>query len=370
MSTIFKQISAGYSRSLVLLDDNTGWAWGNIGRTAAPASADAPWASICGSGPLEIGHNRYAQPLPQLLNPSSPYAYLTDAINELMALDARGQVDMVATITSLSSGAVCSPVAGIPVGMKQVCANETASYALDSSGKVWSWGSNFQRQLGRQSDAVLNQPPAKIEALPTITHLATGKNHTLALSDKGEVWAWGANTAGQLGQGNLNSFVRPARVMINTPIRSIAAGDTHSLAIDANGRLYAWGSNNLGQLGPVMSAKLAGYSPSPVRVQLGFKLKQIDAGMHYTVALSEQKELYAWGWNGMGQLSDATVVSTNQATKISGLSRVREISAGAFHVLALSDKGLYVWGDNRNSACGISATQATLVKKPNLITFA
>ena len=369
MTTIFKQISAGYSRSLALLDDNRCWAWGNIGRTDAPASI-APWAAICGSGPKEIGHNRFAQPLPQLLNPNTPYKFITDAIGELMALDIHGRVDMVSTTTSLDSGAACSPISGIPSGMKQVCANETASYALDVSGRVWSWGSNFQGQLGRQSDAVLNQTPARIEVLPKITHLATGKNHALALSDKGEVWAWGANTAGQLGQGNLNSLPRPARVLINTPIGSIAAGDTHSLAIDVNGRLYAWGSNNLGQLGPVMSSKLTGYFASPVRVQLGFKLKQIDAGMHYTVALSEQKELYAWGWNGMGQLSDATVVSTNQATKISGLSRVREISAGAFHVLALSDKGLYVWGDNRNSACGISATQATLVKKPNLITFA
>ncbi len=369
MTNTFKQISAGYSRSLALLADNTSWAWGNIGRTDALAST-APWAAICGSGPQEIGHNRFAQPLPQLLNPNIPYTYITDAIGELMALDIHGRVDMVATLTSLSSGAACSPIAGIPGGMKQVCANETASYALDSSGRVWSWGSNFQGQLGRQSDEVLNQAPAKIETLPKITHLATGKNHTLALSDKGEVWAWGANTAGQLGQGNLNSLTKPARVLINTSIRAIAAGDTHSLAIDANGRLYAWGSNNLGQLGTLMSSKLVRYSSSPLRVQLGFKLKQVDAGMHYTIALSDQGELYAWGWNGMGQLGESTVDSTNQATKISTLNQVREISAGAFHALALNDKGLYAWGDNRNSACGISFAQTEIVKKPNFVTFA
>ena len=369
MATIFKQISAGYSRSLILLDDQKGWAWGNIGRIDAPAST-APWAAICGSAPQEIGHNRFAQPLPQLLNPNVPYTFITDAISELMALDSHGRVDMVATTTSLESGAAYSPISGIPSGMKQVCANETASYALDVSGKVWSWGSNFQGQLGRQSDTVLNQPPAKIETLPKITHLATGKNHTLALSDKGEVWAWGANTAGQLGQGNLNSLSKPARVLINTAIRAIAAGDTHSLAIDTNGRLYAWGSNNLGQLGSIMSSKLVGFSARPVRVQLGFKLRQVDAGMHYTIALSDQGELYAWGWNGMGQLGESTVHSTNQATKISDLKRVREISAGAFHALALNEKGLYAWGDNRNSACGISSTQAEVVKRPNLIKFA
>lgn len=216
----------------------------------------------------------------------------------------------------------------------------------------------------------MNQSPAKIEALPTIASLATGKNHTLALTSKGEVWAWGANTAGQLGQGNLSTLTRPARVQINTPIKVIAAGDTHSLAIDFNGRLYAWGSNNLGQLGPVMSSKLAGFSARPVRVRLSFKLQSIDAGMHYTIALSEQGEVYAWGWNGMGQLGDSAVQSSSVPIKILGLNRVREISAGAFHVLALGDKGLFAWGDNRNSACGISSNQAEIVKKPHSITFA
>jgi alpha-tubulin suppressor-like RCC1 family protein len=370
MANTFKQISAGYSRSLALLQDNTGWAWGNVGRSADADSAVTPWAAICGSSPQEIGHNRFAQPLPQLLNPDLPYLYLTDAINGLMALDIHGQVDMVASSTSLITGAAHAPITGIASGMKQICANETASYALDSSGKVWSWGSNFQGQLGRQSDAVLNQPPAKIETLPKITHLATGKNHTLALSDRGEVWAWGANAAGQLGQGNLKPLTTPARVLINTAILAIAAGDTHSLAIDANGHLYAWGSHNKGQLGPIMSSQLIGFSASPLRVKLGFKLKQVDAGMHYTIALSDQGELYAWGWNGMGQLGESAVNATNRATKISDLKRVREISAGAFHALALNDRGLYAWGDNRNSACGISSAQAEVVKKPNLISFA
>ena len=277
---------------------------------------------------------------------------------------------MLATATSLSSGATYSPVNGIPNGMKQVCANETASYALDALGKVWSWGSDFQGQLGRPSDGSLNQSPAEIEALPVITSIAAGKNHTLALSNKGEVFAWGANTAGQLGQGNLSALTRPTRVVINTPIRVIAAGDTHSLALDINGRLYAWGSNNLGQLGPIMPSNLAGFSSRPVRVKLGFRVKKIDAGMHYTVALSEQGEVYAWGWNGMGQLGESVVDSGNTPIKILGLNRVQEISAGAFHVLALSDKGLFAWGDNRNSACGISSNQTEIIKKPHLITFA
>ncbi len=369
MTTIFKQITAGYSRSLALFKDDKAWAWGNIGRVESSNSEDLPLASVCGSGPTEIGHNRYAQPTPQLLNPDTPFIFVADALNGLIVLDAQGQVIKVASVTSLKSGAASSVVSGLSDGMQQVCGNEGASYAVNASGNIWSWGNNFQGQLGRSSKQALSQSPEKIETLTKIISVAPGKNHTLALTNKGEVWAWGANGAGQLGQGHLNSLAEPTRVRINAPIHSIAAGDTHSLALDTNGNLYAWGSNNCGQLGPLQSSKKIGWSPFPVRVPLGFKLKQADAGMHYTVGLSDQGEVYAWGWNSFGQLGGSTSKMTSKPTKISGIAQVERISAGAFHALALNSTGLYAWGDNRNSACGIASTQVASVTKPNLIKF-
>jgi alpha-tubulin suppressor-like RCC1 family protein len=172
-----------------------------------------------------------------------------------------------------------------------------------------------------------------------------------------------------LGQGNLNSLNEPARVIINSPIRSIAAGDTHSLALDNSGNLYAWGSNNCGQLGPLQSTKKIDWSPSPVHVPLGFKLQQVDAGMHYTVALTDQGEVYAWGWNSFGQLGNSAAKLTSRPTRIFGMTRVEQISAGAFHALAINSNGLYAWGDNRNSACGVALTDAAVVTKPKLIKF-
>ena len=141
------------------------------------------------------------------------------------------------------------------------------------------------------------------------------------------------------------------------------------MAVDDKGRLYAWGSNNLGQLGPV-TTKTLGWSSKPVSVPLNYKVKQVDAGMHFTIALSEQGDVYAWGWNGMGQLGDSVLKSTSKPTKIAGLGRVSKISAGPFHALALNVNGLYAWGDNRNAACGVPSNRATVVTKPNLITFA
>jgi alpha-tubulin suppressor-like RCC1 family protein len=365
-----KQFSAGYSRSVVLFDNEKAWAWGNIGRVESTSSDDLPLASVCGSGPLEIGHNRYAQPIPQLLNPDSSYIFIADALNGLMVLDSQGQTMKVASVTSLKSGAATLIVAGLFDGMHQVCGNESASYAIDGQGQVWSWGNNFQGQLGRLTSAdSLSQAPARIKSLSNVMSVAAGKNHALALTERGEVWAWGANSAGQLGQGDLNSLNEPTRVRINSRIRSIAAGDTHSLALDYSGNLYAWGSNNCGQLGPLQSSKKVDWSSFPVRVPLSFKLQQVDAGMHYTLALTDQGEVYAWGWNSFGQLGTSSAKMTGRPTRISGITRAEKISAGAFHALALHSNGLYAWGDNRNSACGIASTQAAVVTKPNLIKF-
>jgi hypothetical protein len=62
MANTFKQISTGYSSSLALLQYNSAWAWGNVGRSADAASAVIPWVAICASCPQEIGHNRSVQP--------------------------------------------------------------------------------------------------------------------------------------------------------------------------------------------------------------------------------------------------------------------------------------------------------------------
>lgn len=369
MTTTFKQISAGHSRSLVLLGDDSAWAWGNVGRIDRASSADDPLAAICGFGPLEIGQNRYSQPLPQWLNPELPIAYLTDTVHGLLALDPQGRAARLAAATSLKTGAAYSVIAGLADPLQQVCGNETARYGIDNSKHLWSWGSNFQGQLGRMSEATLNQPPAKVDGLPQLERIVVGKSHVLALTAKGEVWAWGANAAGQLGQGHLTELTQPTRVRINAKICSIAAGDTHSLALDDNGRLYAWGSNHCGQLGPLKNT-LPGWAPKPTRIPLSFKLKQVGAGMHFSVALTDQREVYAWGWNGMSQLGEAAEKMTNQPQAIAGLGDVDKISVGSFHTLALNPNGLYAWGDNRNSACGLSSNRSAVVAKPNRITFA
>ena len=356
------QISAGRDRSVVLASDGMAHGWGGIKRLGATLPPGYP-GDLCIASPTEIGHKRYAQPVPQALNPHHPVAALADGYIETLAVQRSGTVLSYQPVVS-DQGAACAEIGGLPPAPRQVALTETASFALYADGTVWSWGLRAHGQLGREAAASL-EGPAPITALASIAMLATGNGHVLALDTKGQVWTWGANAAGQLGTGGLAENAVPTRLQLPARIQRIAAGDTHSFAIDGTGRLWGWGSNNFGQTGDLS----AQYSSVPVRISTGFAVAQIDAGMYYTVATSTQGDVFAWGWNGMGQLAQKEVTFSAKPVRVKGLSRVTQLAAGVGHTLALNTEGVFAWGDNRASACGAFPSVAVQVT-PHRVSFA
>ncbi|MFZ0035491.1 MAG: LamG-like jellyroll fold domain-containing protein [Sedimentisphaerales bacterium] len=149
-----------------------------------------------------------------------------------------------------------------------------SSYALDKNGNVWAWGNNAGNtydpsgQLGhgyydsdphstpvRVLKGEMPMPPTE-NFLKNIIAISAGNEHVLALDNTGNVWAWGNNENGRLGDGTYTNRYTPVQVKkINaqsgflTDIFYIDAGLYHSLAIDKNGNFWAWGSNANSQLG-------------------------------------------------------------------------------------------------------------------------
>ena len=274
---------------------------------------------------------------------------------------------------SKEAGAEHTEVAGLPPSATQVALTESGGFALYVNGTVWSWGMRANRQLGRETSSSLParvETPAAIAGLPPIAMLAAGHGHVLAVGRNGTVWSWGANSAGQLGTGSLGERTMPAKVSLPAHIKTVAAWDTHSFAVDDMGRLWGWGSNNFGQTGEALTSKLAAaYFIKPQRIKTGFPVAFIDAGMFYTVATSAQGEVFAWGWNGMGQIGQEGVAFSAQPLRVKPLRNVTRLAVGVGHTLALNDAGLFAWGDNRSSACGAFPSTAVQVK-PRAVSFA
>ena len=130
-----------------------------------------------------------------------------------------------------------------------------AQHSIVAAGDaLFVWGNNAHGQLG--CGEVHEKPvcaPMMLRWLEnvTVTQLTCGDHHSIVVTNQSTVYAWGCNTHGQLGLGDLKLRSRPVRVdrLWGIPIVNVAAGGEHSLAVTTNGMLFTWGSNKHGQLG-------------------------------------------------------------------------------------------------------------------------
>lgn len=233
----------------------------------------------------------------------------------------------------------------------EVAAGYYHTLARKADGSVWAWGSNANKQLGQQGAngyTTRSATPLQISGLGSVTQLAAGGYHSLALRNDGTVLAWGANSYGQSGNNDaaVTKQATPAAVPGLTNVTALAAGWGHSLALDGNGRVWGWGSNTYRQLG-VVSGDTSVYRP--VALTGLPRIQAVAAGGYHSLALAADGTVWAWGQNLRGQLG-MQGASDAPPAPIPGLGKVRAIAAGYQHSLALTeDGGVWAWGEAMGS---------------------
>ena len=136
-----------------------------------------------------------------------------------------------------------------------IAAGQQFSLALLADGTVWGWGYNGLGQLGTTAGTCPDgQPcvrtPHQIDGIDSVAAIATGIFHVVALKRDGSVWTWGFNYYGQLGTGSTAySSPTPTRVDGLPAIRSVGSGRTFSFALAVTGETFAWGNNSSGEFG-------------------------------------------------------------------------------------------------------------------------
>jgi alpha-tubulin suppressor-like RCC1 family protein len=224
-------------------------------------------------------------------------------------------------------------------GIKSIAAGNSYTLALTESGEVYAWGLNDSGRLGL-GDTENRLTPTKVPGLTKVKAIAAGGGHALALTESGEVYAWGLNY-GELGLGDTEDRLTPTKVPGLSVVKAIAAGLSHSLALTETGEVYAWGINNYGQLGLGDSQDRL----TPTKIPGLARVKAIAAGWDYSLALTESGEVYTWGSNNLGRLGLADTQDRLTPTRVPGLTTIKAIAAGAYHSLALAESGdVYSWG--------------------------
>ncbi len=168
--------------------------------------------------------------------------------------------------------------------------------------------------------------------------IAAGCLHSLALSASGQLYGWGFNAAGQIGDGTTTQRDNPVKVSLGSWVQghpapdvvSLFGGYGHSLALLSDGVLLAWGDNSFGQLGDGTGEN----SHVPVQVALpgGTKVTAIAAAAYNGLALTSQHLLFAWGDGASGALGNGTTADSNAPVRVTvapGL-RVTAIGGGPF----------------------------------------
>lgn len=242
-----------------------------------------------------------------------------------------------------------SPIVAFSMGMSN-------SATLLADGSVWTTGGDSQL-LGDGSTAGRNTW-GKIPSLPAAASICMSNNHAGAVTPAGELYLWGANNWGQLGFGNTTPLAAPTKVPGLTGVKQVSTGRAVTFVLKTDGTVWAAGWNANSQLG-----KTGGESSSSstfVQVTGLPSIAEISAGfLMGCLALSSTGTVWAWGNNSQGQLCDGTTTESATPKQIPGLSSIKKVQGssgegyGAASGYALqTDNTLWAWGYNGQGQLG------------------
>ena len=267
---------------------------------------------------------------------------------------------------SNAASAAPSPVVGgltfatLAVGDKHAC-------GITTDGAVFCWGSNGSGALGNGStngpetcdiggSVGCSTAPVPVAGNHTFAALSAGNDYTCGLEPSGNIYCWGWNLFGQLGDGTNSSNATPVAVSGGITFASISAGNTHTCAVSTNGDAYCWGDNEVGQLGGVVGES----SSVPVLVSGGHSFASVGAGVLHSCGVATSASAYCWGFNRVGELGDGTDVQSTTPVAVSGGLSFLTISSGWDFSCGVTLSGAaYCWGLGDSNQLGRGETESS-----------
>ncbi|XP_066935662.1 serine/threonine-protein kinase Nek9-like [Clytia hemisphaerica] len=264
---------------------------------------------------------------------------------------------------------------GIPI--KQVACGEDFTVFLSDSGNVYACGSDYSGCIGCDEslgDKVLT--PHQIETFDGkfVKRIACGDSHVVAMTDQGEVYAWGCGEYGRLGLGHEDDCSTPQLVPLpknySSCIIDVACGRDNTFLLTTQGHLLAFGSNEDNKMALNQTVHLKGggknreidfvyyvSKPTPVRALNSYRLVAVASGKSHSAALDEYGRLLTFGANKYGQLGVGDYKPRISPSLVRGSLTGKEVILCAcgdgFTVVATKDSQIFSWGSAKNGRLGI-----------------
>lgn len=226
---------------------------------------------------------------------------------------------------------------------------------VKNNGTLYMWGLNSSGELG-QNNIINRSTPTQVGVSSDWSWVMNDR-FTIGVKTNGTLWAWGNNSSGQLGLNDIVSRSSPVQVGVdNTWSRvyvsrfySGAAFDS-AFAIKTNGSLWAWGNNSAGQLGFIDAVNRS--SPIQVGADLNWSSVAVS-GQRFALAIKTNGTLWSCGINTNGSLGINNSINRSSWTQVGTNSNWTQVSADYWPVGAIkSDGTLWTWGQNTNGSLG------------------
>uniref|UniRef100_A0A8D2NI52 X-linked retinitis pigmentosa GTPase regulator n=1 Tax=Zonotrichia albicollis TaxID=44394 RepID=A0A8D2NI52_ZONAL len=218
---------------------------------------------------------------------------------------------------------------------------------ITGKGKLYMFGSNDWGQLGLGSKSTVSKPTCVKALKPEKPKLAVcGRNHTLVYTEKGNVYAAGGNSEGQLGLGDTEERTTFHLIRFFTnqhKIKQLSAGSYTSAAVTEDGQLFVWGDNSEGQIGLANEASVC----VPCKVDIGKPVSFVSCGYYHSALITGDGELYTFGEavNGKLGLFPEQLKNNRVPQPVLGImEKVNKVACGGEHTVVLTETDVYTFG--------------------------
>ncbi len=322
--------------------DNNLYAWGNNNKgqlgDGTTVSKSSPVAVLGGLKAVKVFNNG-----------TTSYGLLPDGTTYAWGEGTSGQLGD-GTIVAKSS-----PVAVVG-GLKfsRVAAGGTFALAIEKTGgALYAWGSNTSGVLGL-GDTLTRSSPVLVASGSTFKKVVLSGNSAIGLKSDGTVHAWGDNSAGQLGDGTVVSKSSPVQIYSANLVADVVSDRDGAFFLRTEaGDIYAWGKNTNGQLGDGTVANKS----TPTLVIGGIKFDDIAASVGAVIASSTDEKLYSWGADATGRLGHGVSADTSSPVLVTGSLSFSNANIGPDVTLAkATDQLTYGFGTNTDGQVGDNST--------------
>jgi alpha-tubulin suppressor-like RCC1 family protein len=226
--------------------------------------------------------------------------------------------------------------------------------ALDAGGQAWCWGYNGEGQL---------TSPVLVSGGHVFIALDAAAESTCGLTATGEAYCWGYNGEGTLGDGTTVMRGAPVAVVGGHHFVALESGlGSHVCGIRDDGDLYCWGANWTGQVGDGTSTNRS----TPVSVALGDDdAVGLALGYDSSCVRTSSGSVSCWGENGIGSLGDGTTTSRSLPVPVIGGDAFVAVYHGYYTPCGVTpDNRLWCWGANWSGQLGIGTVDVSAHTRP------